>query len=319
MWNNNQNGYQDNMRKQATAKMPTEVNKINSMAAQVAMNRTTGTTPKIGGNSYQFDKAQGRAKNDMSAVDDFKQAFRQARQGGDETFFWKKTKDNPSGMFSTEYAEQGSQNSKQPTSPKQGMDQLMFEAIKHLPQQQSALEKQLMQPVSYPFVMDDIARDAKIIAMKNIIPNPKGNPGMYVNGNTSKYANGGTVQQGNIEQQVTQLVQAAASGDQEATQQIEQIMQAAQQGDQQALQIAQIIQKVIETMKQQSGVKAKLGAKLDYIRKIKGLCPEGTEKVYLRDGGCMCKKPKSEKGGEMPKKMNEIQKFKAAKGCKTKK
>jgi hypothetical protein len=40
----------------------------------------------------------------MSAVADFKQAFRQARQGGNKTFFWKKTKANPSGMFSTELA-----------------------------------------------------------------------------------------------------------------------------------------------------------------------------------------------------------------------
>lgn len=120
-------------------------------------------------------------------------------------------------------------------------------------------------------------------------------------------------QQG-IEQQVTQLVQAAAAGDQQATQQIEKIMQAAQQGDQQALQIAQIIQKVIETMKQQSGVKAKLGAKLDYINKLKGICPEGTEKIYLKSGGCMCKQKAAEgaKVKKEEKKMNEVQKFKAA-------
>jgi hypothetical protein len=43
----------------------------------------------------------------MSAIADFKQAFRQARQGGHKTFFWKKTKDNPSGMFSTETKPQG--------------------------------------------------------------------------------------------------------------------------------------------------------------------------------------------------------------------
>ena len=66
---------------------------------------------------------------------------------------------------------------------------------------------------------------------------------------------------------------------------------------------------------------AKLGAKLDYLNKLKGICPEGTEKVYLQKGGCMCKQ-KAAEGAELKKKerpKNEIQKFKAAKGCKTSK
>lgn len=126
-------------------------------------------------------------------------------------------------------------------------------------------------------------------------------------------------QQG-IEQQVVQLVQAAVTGDQKATQQIEKIMQAAQQGNQEAIQIAQIIQKVIQAMQAQQGVKAQLGAKLAYINKLKGICPEGSEKVYLKNGGCMCKQ-KVQKGAELKKKdnkMNAIQKFKAEKGIKTK-
>ena len=66
---------------------------------------------------------------------------------------------------------------------------------------------------------------------------------------------------------------------------------------------------------------AKLGAKLDYLNKLKGICPEGTEKVYLQKGGCMCKQ-KAAEGAELKKKKqpkNEVQKFKATKGCKTKK
>lgn len=73
--------------------------------------------------------------------------------------------------------------------------------------------------------------------------------------------------------------------------------------------------------KMQGGVKARLGAKLDYLNKLKGVCPEGTEKVYLQKGGCMCKQ-KAAEGAELKKKeqpKNEIQKFKAAKGCKTNK
>lgn len=121
-------------------------------------------------------------------------------------------------------------------------------------------------------------------------------------------------QQG-IEQQVAQLVQAAVAGDQQATQQIEKIMQAAQQGDQQAIQIAQVIQKVIQSMEAKQGVKAQLGAKLDYLNKLKGVCPEGTEKVYLEKGGCMCKKLKASEGTELnkSKKTNEVSKFKTEK------
>ena len=111
-------------------------------------------------------------------------------------------------------------------------------------------------------------------------------------------------QQG-IEQQVVQLVQAAAAGDQKATQQIEKIMQAAQQGNQEAIQIAQIIQKVVQAMQAKQGVKARLGAKLAYINRLKGNCPEGEELVYMKRGGRVCpvcqKKVEKAQGGEKVK------------------
>jgi hypothetical protein len=43
-------------------------------------------------------------------------------------------------------------------------------------------------------------------------------------------------------------------------------------------------------------VKAALGAKLNYIQKLKKNCPEGTQKVYLKNGGCMCQQ-KAQNGG----------------------
>jgi hypothetical protein len=49
---------------------------------------------------------------------------------------------------------------------------------------------------------------------------------------TQKYQAGGAAPQGDPQQQIIQLVQAAMGGDQQATAQIQQIMQAAQQGDQ---------------------------------------------------------------------------------------
>lgn len=86
-------------------------------------------------------------------------------------------------------------------------------------------------------------------------------------------------QQG-IEQQAMTLVQAAMQGDQQANQTIQKIMQAAQQGDQQAAQVAKLLQAIVQQMK--GSRKARLGAKLDYIKQSIGECPEGQEVVYLK-------------------------------------
>lgn len=122
-------------------------------------------------------------------------------------------------------------------------------------------------------------------------------------------------QQNDIQQQVIQLVQAAAQGDQKATQQIEQIMQAAQQGNQQAMQIAQMIQQVIQAMQQQGGqqkVMARYGTKLKYLQRLRGICPEGEELVFFEKGGKMCKacqkKAMMLKGGITSK--DAVEKFK---------
>lgn len=93
-------------------------------------------------------------------------------------------------------------------------------------------------------------------------------------------------QQG-IEQQAMALVQAAMQGDQKANQTIQKIMQAAQQGDQQAAQVAQLLKNIVQQMK--GSRKARLGAKLDYIKQSIGECPKGQEVVYFKKGGEICK------------------------------
>ena len=93
-------------------------------------------------------------------------------------------------------------------------------------------------------------------------------------------------QQG-IEQQAVALVQAAMQGDQQANQTIQKIMQKAQQGDQQAAQVAQLLKAIVQQMK--GSRKARLGAKLDYIKQSIGECPEGQEVVYFKKGGEICK------------------------------
>lgn len=121
-----------------------------------------------------------------------------------------------------------------------------------------------------------------------------------------------------LQQQVVQLVQAAMSGDQEASQQIEQIMQAAQQGDQQATQIAQMIQAVAQQIQGQQAKVAKKGAKLAYIKRLRGECPEGSEMQYYKVGGTICKKCVAKQvmqnGGEMPK--DPIEAFKCGRKIK---
>lgn len=109
-----------------------------------------------------------------------------------------------------------------------------------------------------------------------------------------------------MQQQIVALVQAAMEGNQEAQAQIQQIMQAAQQGDQEAVQIAQMIQAVAQQMQGQSVPMNRLGAKINYIKYLRGNCPEGYEMKMFKRGGQVCKEcvkkqtaVKKQEGGEM--------------------
>ena len=129
-----------------------------------------------------------------------------------------------------------------------------------------------------------------------------------------------------LQQQIVQLVQAAMQGDQQATQQIQQIIQAAQQGDQQATVLAQMIQQVAQQMQQsapteqtQGAQMARFGAKLNYIRQLRGQCPDGYEMQYFKAGGRMCmqcvaKQRRMEIGGEVPS--NPVNAFKCGRKMK---
>ena len=92
-------------------------------------------------------------------------------------------------------------------------------------------------------------------------------------------------QGGNMEQQIVSLVQAALSGDQQATQQINQIMQAAKSGDKRAAQLASYIQQVAQKL--QGSRKARLGAKLNYNQEV--VCAEDEIPVFMKRGGQICK------------------------------
>ena len=109
-----------------------------------------------------------------------------------------------------------------------------------------------------------------------------------------------TKKQPKSEQEVQAIAQEVAGMKQSNPKQYQQLVQMGQQAQQ-----------------QQAGAKvAALGSKLNYIRKIKGLCPEGEELVYMKEGGRVCpvcqKKAEKAQGGKKleEKKKNAISDFK---------
>ena len=71
-----------------------------------------------------------------------------------------------------------------------------------------------------------------------------------------------------------------------------------------------------EFMQRMQGTpRRKLGGHLAYLNKLKGICPEGEELVYMKEGGrvcpkCMKKAEKAQGGKKLPEKKNAISDFK---------
>lgn len=77
------------------------------------------------------------------------------------------------------------------------------------------------------------------------------------------------------------------------------IQQLGEQGLQQAY------QEFMQMMQQQQVQAAKFGAKINYIKSLRGVCPEGYEMQYFKQGGMLCKKcikkqEEMKQGGEIP-------------------
>lgn len=124
-----------------------------------------------------------------------------------------------------------------------------------------------------------------------------------------------------------QIIQAAQQGDKQATQIVQaaqqvmqdqnamqQVQQAAQQGDQQALLILAVI------MAGQSSQMARFGAKLNYIKFLRGQCPEGYEMQYFKNGGkAGCKKCQKAQRAKSGRKFNDpVEEFKCGRKMKRK-
>lgn len=298
--------YLDQMRNAARAKTPAGNMVINPVAKQKAMNEMGISTPNMGTNNFKFDKNAGRAKNDMSAVDDFKQAFRQARQGGNKTFFWKKTKANPSGMFSTELATSQTsspenipvENSQIPvTSIKADMsktDLPIFKGQRISQGLANALSPKTPEIGINSYQFDVNSANAEL--RNQYKQNPHNNMSMR-----PYLKQGGSIQGSPIDniinainsatdiQTINNIIQQSGQNPETI---IKEIVSRAQEGDQAAAMAFSNLEKLMK-----NSTVAKLGTKLNYIQKLKGICPEGTEKIYLKNGGCMCAQ-KAQKGSK---------------------
>lgn len=84
--------------------------------------------------------------------------------------------------------------------------------------------------------------------------------------------------------------------------------------------LQQAYQEFMQMMQQQQVQAAKYGAKLNYIRSLRGQCPEGYEMQYFKSGGQLCKKcmKKQQRVENDSKPQNPVDEFKCGRKMKKK-
>lgn len=285
------------------------------------------------------------AQDDLRGVKDFKTAFRAARERGLKQFMWGNS------VYTTDLG-QPSSKPKQPSTIQipQSDTQISIEAPdliattkgttlgRGIPtitggSQPASEQTRAEQPSSKPKVNPVQATTSRYYTMGNTVQGgdfgihrglqrlfnylgdvwnsrkSEAKPLTLSPGHTTKFQQGGTMnnQQELQKAFVAYLIQDAQS--QGVQIQSEQDLQAyAEQLGEDGIKA-----KYQEFMqKMQGGVMARLGAKLEYYKKLKGVCPEGEELVYFKQGGRICKAcQKAQKGTKVTKKANEVDKFKA--------
>lgn len=276
------------------------------------------------------------AQDDLRGVKDFKTAFRAARERGLKQFMWGNS------VYTTDLG-QPSSKPKQPSTIQipQSDTQISIEAPdliattkgttwgRGIPtitggSQPASEQTRAEQPSSKPKV-NPVQATTSRYTMGNTVQGlqrlfnylgdvwnsrkSEAKPLTLSPGHTTKFQQGGTMnnQQELQKAFVAYLIQDAQS--QGVQIQSEQDLQAyAEQLGEDGIKA-----KYQEFMqKMQGGVMARLGAKLEYYKKLKGVCPEGEELVYFKQGGRICKAcQKAQKGTKVTKKANEVDKFKA--------
>lgn len=102
--------------------------------------------------------------------------------------------------------------------------------------------------------------------------------------------------------QALSQMQGQQGGKEQVNAILQEIVKRAKGGDQQAAQAVQVLQQAMQGGQQaapQQAPAAKNGAKLNYLKQLKGKCPEGEELVYMKKGGVVCPVCQKKKGGEV--------------------
>lgn len=295
--------------------------------------------PKAQLNPGQINKPE-IAQDDLSGITNFGDAFKVARQKGLSQFKWKGTKANPSGMFGTQLA-----TTKSPKS--QGKKKLTpsIEVGEPLATNAGVIDQKWTNhrgswvSIDRPYYDNEGNKRTSTLQFlnpRNIYGNIVGNNYLYQgyddfgindNGNLigkeyrapkpqvrqltpRKQQQGGTMQQQQSSQEqelqkafLAYLIQDAAQ--QGIQLQSEQDLQAyAQQLGEEGIKA-----KYQEFMqKMQGGTMAKLGTKLEYLKKLKGV----NETDYYKQGGSFCKTHQQHhmETAQKGKKLNAVQQFK---------
>ena len=270
-----------------------------------------------------------RAQDDLSGIADFQKAFGVAHQKGLKQFKWRSTKANPSVLFAVKLKNQNKQEPKQ--EPKQETSSGETSDRKGPP---VATQTNNIKPSIIDIDKDFIhlpgyenteaqnrlsAYDRMLyLNYRSNIPTKNNNfRGGFNSITLPFYQQGGSMQQDSKQQELQKAFMAYLIQDAQA------------QGKQ--IQSEQDLQRYVQELgenglkakyqefmqKMQKGTMARLGAKLEYYKKLKGVCPEGQELVYFKQGGRVCKAcQKSQNGTKVTKKANEVDKFKAGRAQK---
>ena len=283
------------------------------------------------------------AQDDLSAIDSFQKAFKLARQKGLKQFKWKSTKSNSSGLFGTESVS-SIQKKNQNNQSKSKKEKKNTEKESKAKTQPSKDQKDIQ---SYT---DDIVVSANKPANTDYrlavaIPQmsiPRGDDSssrqqayergtyldwlnnrptnnMFRTGYSTVFNPGFYQYGGQLNMNEQQLQQAfiqflaqkiGAKNQQELEAAIQQL---GEEG------LKQVYAEFMQMMQQQQVQAAKFGAKLNYIKSLRGQCPEGYEISYYKVGGTLCKKcmkkqQEMKDGGQVPK--NPIDEFKCGRKMK---
>lgn len=260
------------------------------------------------------------ARDDLSGIGSFNDAFRIARQRELSQFRWKSTKANPSGLFQVELATQK-------PAPKASEKS---QASKTSTSEQSTSNNTSRNTMSKAYYKSMIDKGFTWNSKKGMWNNPKKpnntpaqtqtptvqqpaptsrewrwtdglfgkgvkwswNPRDGVSLSTSLFQQGGKLE--DLQKEfVAYLIQISGS---QSEQDLNDFIQSlGEEG------LKQQYQQFMQTM-QNGTPSAKNGAKLNYIRSLRGVCPEGYELGYFKEGGQICPKcmKKREKMGAVP-------------------